>query len=189
MRSVPELSGALTPSLRSGEGGRRTHHGLAETWVRQAIVAGCNPFMRQEPLASDDWAGEWLLVISFAGRASPLHPGTLPNALLDDVFLVLARLGRVMHDKCLKPWHGNVLLDDSSSRSIAFRLRLVREALSMGVALFYGACGIDSKAGEAIEKGCFSLLSPDQAALQAICTRYDIPEEWITQGAAEEIEA
>ena len=189
MRNVPELSGALIPSLRSGEGGRRAHHGLAETWVRQAIVAGCNPFMQQEPLASDDWAGEWLLVISFAGRASPLHPGTLPNAVLDDVFIVLARLGRVRHDRWLKPWHGNVLLDDSSSRSIAFRLRLVREALPMDVALFYGACGIDPKVGEAMEEGCFFLLSPDQAALQAICTRYDIPEEWITQGAAEEIEA
>ena len=188
MRSVPELNGALIPALRPGARGKLANHCLAETWVRQAIVAGCDPFMQQEPLASDDWAGEWLLVISFAGRASPLYPGTLPNELLDDVFTVLARLGRLTHDQHLKPWHGNVLLDDSSSRSIVFRLRLVRESLSMGVALFYGACGLDPKAGEAIEAGHFSLLSPDQATLQAICTQYDIPEEWITQGTAEEIE-
>lgn len=189
MRSVPELNGALIPSLQSGGGGRLANHCLAETWVRQAIVAGCNPYMQQEPLASDDWAGEWLVVISFAGRASPLYPGTLPNELLDDVFMVLARLGRVTHDQYLKPWHGNVLLDDSSSRSIVFRLLLVRESLSLGVARFYGACGIDPKVGQAMEAGYFSLLVPDQATLQAICTRYDIPEEWVTQGTAEEIEA
>ena len=63
--------------------------------------------MRREPLSSDGLAGEWLLVTSKAGLNHPLYPGTLPNELLDEVFIVLARLGRVQHHAELKAWHGN----------------------------------------------------------------------------------
>ena len=63
-----------------------TRPSLAENWVHQAIAAGCDPFMQQEPLSSDGSAGEWLLVVSTAGRISPLNPGKLPNGPFDDVF-------------------------------------------------------------------------------------------------------
>ena len=101
----------------------------------------------------------------------------------------LARLGRVTHDQYLKPWHGDVLLDDSSSRAIAFRITLVRGSLYRDTALFYGACGIHAKVGEAIERGQLSFLTPDQEMLQTICRHYGIPEEWLMHGPAEEIEA
>jgi hypothetical protein len=103
--------------------------------------------------------------------------------------MVLARLGRVTHDQHLKPWHGNVLLDDSTSRAIAFRIKLVREALYMDASQFFRSCGIDQEVGEALEAGYVTSLCPDQELLQAICVHYDIPEEWIMHGAAEEIEA
>ncbi len=189
MRSIPTANGALILDLQSTEGGRLANHCLAETWVRQAIAAGCDPFMQQEPLMSDGYAGEWLLVLSVTGHASSVYPGKLPEGLLDEVFMVLALLGRLTYDQHLRPWHGAVLLDDSSARAIVFRIRLVREALSMNVGRFYARCGIDPKVGEAIEDGYLSLLSPDQEMLQVICVRYDIPDDWITQGAAEEIEA
>ena len=188
MRSVPTAYGALVHSLHSTEGGRLANHCLAETWVRQAIAAGCNPYMQQEPLMREDYAGEWLLVLSVAGHASPLYPERLPEGLLDEVFIVLARLGRLTHDDFLKPWHGNVLLDDSSARAIGFRIRLVREALYWNVGRFYARCGIESKVGEAIEDGYLSSLSPDEEMLRAICAHCDIPEEWILHGAAEELE-
>jgi hypothetical protein len=189
MRSVPTANGALIRHLHSTEGGRLANHCLAETWVRQAIAAGCDPFMQQEPLASDGYAGEWLLVLSAAGQFSPSYPGKLPEGLLDEVFVILARLGRLTHDQFLRPWHGNVLLDDSSARTIGFRIRLVREALYLSTGLFYARCRIDPKVGEAIEDGCLSSLTPDQEALHAICAQYEIPEEWVMHGAAEEIEA
>ena len=187
MRSVPTAKSVLITGSRAGK--KLASHGIAETWVRQAIAAGCDPFMQQEPLFSDGSAGEWLLVLSTAGRNSPLHPGKLPNGLFDEVFLILARSGRVTHDEYLRPWHGDVLLDDSSSRAIAFRITLVRESLSRNTALFYEACGIPAKVGEAIEGGQLSFLSPDQEMLQAIWRHYDIPEEWLIHGPAEEIEA
>ena len=80
--------------------------------------------------------------------------------------MVLARLGRLTHDDFLKPWHGNVLLDDSSARAIGFRIRLFREALSWNVARFFVRCGIDPKVGEAIEDGYLSSLSPDEEMLR-----------------------
>ena len=189
MRNIPTAYGALIYSLQTTEGGKLANHCLAETWVQQAIAAGCAPYMQQEPLMSEDYAGEWLLVLSVAGHASPLYPGRLPEGLLDEVFIVLARLGRMTHDDFLKPWHGNVLLEDSSARAIGFRIRLVREALYWNARHFYARCGIDPKVGEGIEDGYLSSLSPDQEMLPAICAHYDIPEEWILHGAAEEIEA
>ena len=189
MRSVSTANGALIESLTSTEGRRLANHCLAEAWVRQAIAAGCDPYMQQEPLMSGDSAGEWLLVLLVAGHASPLHPGRLPEGLLDEVFIVLARLGRLTHDDFLKPWHGIVLLDDSSARAIGVRIRLVREALYWNVGHFYTRCGIDPRVGEAIEDGYLSSLSPDQEMLRRICAHCDIPGEWITHGAAEDIEA
>ena len=189
MRSVPTANGALIRDLLATEGGRLANHCLAEIWVGQAITAGCDPFMQQEPLGSDGYAGEWLLVLSVTGRASPLYPGKLPEGLLDEVFIVLGQLGRLTHDPHLRPWHGNVLLDDSSARAIAFRIRLVREALSMSSGLFYVRCGINPKVGEAFEAGYLSSLSPDQEMLHVISAHYGIPEDWLMQGGAEEIEA
>ena len=189
MRSVPTANGALISNLFSTEGGRLANHCLAESWVGQAITAGCDPFMQQEPLGSDGYAGEWLLVLSGAARTSPLYPGKLPEGLLDEVFIVLGHLGRLTHDQHLRPWHGTVLLDDSSARAIAFRIRLVREALCMSAGLFYMRCGINPKVGEAMEGGHLSSLSPDQEMLHVISAHYGIPEEWLMQGDAEEIEA
>jgi hypothetical protein len=189
MRSVPTANGALIRNLLSTEGGRLANHCLAEIWVAQAITAGCDPFMQQEPLGSDGYAGEWLLVLSVTGRASPLYPGKLPEGLLDEVFIVLGQLGRLTHDQHLRPWHGNVLLDDSSPRAIAFRIRLVREALYMSAGLFYARCGINPKVGEAIEAGHLSSLSPEQEMLHVISAHYGIPKEWIMHGDAEEIKA
>ena len=189
MRNVPIASGALIQSLSSLEGGKLANHCLAEIWVGQAITAACDPFMQQEPLASDGYAGEWLLVLSVAGRASPLYPGKLPEGLLNEVFIVLGRLGRLTYDQHLKPWHGDVLLDDSSTRAVGFRIRLVREAVCMSAELFYVRCGINPKVGEAFEAGYLSSLSPDQEMLHVISAYYGIPEDWIMQGDAEEIEA
>ena len=79
MRSVPTAYGGLIYSLHPTEGGRLANHCLAETWVQQAIAAGCDPYMQQEPFMSEDYAGEWLLVLSMAGHASPLYPAGYPR--------------------------------------------------------------------------------------------------------------
>ncbi len=162
---------------------------LGETWVQAAIAAGCDPRMRQEPLSSDGLAGEWLLVTSKAGHNHPLYPGRLPDELLDEVFIVLARLGRVRPDAELKAWHGNVLPDDSSARALAFRIKLAREALGVDRRHFYGACGVNPKAGEALEAGHVSFASPDHELLHDVCICHNIPEEWLMLGNAEDIEA
>ena len=190
MRRVP----ATHASMRSGtsEHGRLKNlplHSLTEAWVRQAIAAGCDPFMQQEPLSSEGLAGEWVLVLSLAGLKSPFYAGQLPDELLDEVFVVLSRLERVTHDPYLRPWHGNVLLDVTSSRALAFRIKLVRDALGMDGRRFYGACGIDPIVGDAIEAGFLSFLSPGHELLQKIAAHHDIPEEWLANGTAEEIEA
>ena len=160
----------------------------AEIWVQAAIAAGCDPHMRQEPLSSDGLAGEWLVVVSKAGLNHSLYPGALPDELLDEVFIVLARLGRVRCDAELKAWHGNVLPDDSSARALAFRMKLAREALGIKRRHFYGACGINPKAGEAFEAGHGSFASPDHEMLHDVCSYHNIPEEWLMLGNAEDIE-
>ena len=160
----------------------------AEIWIQAAIGAGCDPHMRQEPLSSDGLAGEWLLVTSKAGFNHPLYPGALANELLDEVFIVLAKLGRVQHDAELKAWHGNALPDDSSPRALAFRIKLAREALGIDRRLFYGACSLNPKAGEALEAGHVSFATPDQEMLHDVCSYYTIPEEWLMLGHAEDIE-
>jgi hypothetical protein len=125
--------------------------------------------------------------VTKAGVNPPIYPGTLPDELLDEVFIVLARLGRVQHDIELKAWHGNVLPDDSSARALAFRVKLAREALGIDRRHFYGACGINPKAGEALEAGHVSFASPDHE-MQDVCSYHHIPEEWLMLGNAEDIE-
>jgi hypothetical protein len=181
------FSKVLVFPINRGAAQARTYRSFAEVWVERAIAAGCNPNMRQQSLASED-AGEWLLVIFAAGLSHPLYPGRLPVRFLDDVFLILSRLGRIEHNRNLKPWHGNVLLDNASSRAVALRLKLIRHALHMDYARFYGAVGIAAKVGEALESGRVAFLEPDVEMLKAVCLHYDAPEEWLTHGSAEEIE-
>jgi hypothetical protein len=169
-------------------GAKKTVRSFADVWVERAIAAGCDPRMRQEPLCSDGYAGEWLLAVSAAGLSHPLYPGKLPERFLNEVFLILGGFGRIKHNAHLKPWHGNVLLDDASSRAIALRVKLIREAFHKDCAGFYGAVGIDAKVGEALESGRVALLHPDEEMLKAVCLHYDAPEEWLTHGAAGEIE-
>ena len=161
----------------------------AEIWVQAAIAAGCDPHMRQEPLSSGELAGEWLLVVAKAGLSHPLYPGKLPDELLDEVFLVLAKLGRVIHDDTLKAWHGSVWPDDSTARALAFRVRLARDALKMDRSSFYGACGLNLKAGQALEAANVSFASSDHAMLHELCASHNIPEEWLMLGNADDIEA
>ena len=166
---------------------KRAYRGFAETWVARAITGGCDPCMRQEPLLSEGYAGEWLLVVSAAGFDNPLYPGRLPERFLDEVFLILGRLGRIKPDAQLRPWHGNVLLDDDSPRAIAFRVKLIRQSLNMECEEFYGAVGIRALVGEALESDHLAFARPDKMMLQAIALHYDAPEEWLCFGAAEEI--
>jgi hypothetical protein len=167
---------------------RVTYRGFAEAWVDEAIVAGCDPHMRQEPLSSDGLAGEWLLVVSAAGLSNPFYPGSVPDEFLDEVFLILGRRGRIDHAQGLRPWHGNVLLDNISSRALLFRMKLIREALHLGCDEFYGNTGFPAGAAEAIESGRLEFEDRYQKMPQAVCLHYDVPEEWLTCGAAEEME-
>ena len=103
MRTSSEAAEAIICSFRSmSPMGAKSGDRLAEIWVQAAIAVGCDPHMRQEPLSNDGLAGEWLMVVSKAGLGHPIYPGTLPDELLDEVFLILARLGRVIHDSTLK---------------------------------------------------------------------------------------
>ena len=191
MRKSSAAAGAIICSFRSVgpiSVEKPAGDNAAEIWVQAAIDAGCDPHMRQEPLSSDELAGEWLLITSKAGRDNPLYPGTLPDEFLDEVFIVLARLGRVQHDGVLQPWHGNVLPDDSSARALALRVKLARDALAMDHGLFYGACGLNPKAGEAPEAGHVSFATPDHEMLHNVCGYHTIPEEWLMLGNAEDIE-
>ena len=119
---------------------------------------------------------------------NPLYPGIVPDRFLDEVFFILGRLGRVRHAHGIRPWHGNVLLDDTSSQATVFRVKLVREALDLGYEHFYGGMGISARRGEEIENGRFGYTDLDEELLQPVCKYYDAPEEWLTQGAAEELE-
>ncbi len=157
--------------------------------MQAAIAAGYDPHMRQQPLSNDGLAGEWLLVVDNGGRNHPLYPGKLADELLDEVFLLLARLGRLIRDDTLKAWHGNVWPDDSSARALAFRMRLAREALGMDRGHFYGACGLNPKAGEALEAAHVSFASADHEMVDELCAYHGIPEEWLMLGNAEDIEA
>jgi hypothetical protein len=178
---------SITPLARTGGAGK-AYQSFAEAWVARAIEAGCDPRMRQEPLSSKDDAGEWMLVVSAAGLSHSLYPGKLPERFLDEALLILGRLGRIEHDPHLKPWHGNILLDDTSSLAIALRVKMIREALHMDYAHFYGSLQINAKVGEALEDGRVTFIHPDEEMLKAVCLYYGVPEEWLTLGAAEDIE-
>ena len=167
---------------------RMEYRAFTEAWVEEAITAGCRPRMQQQPLSNEEFAGEWLLVVSAAGFANPLYPGSLPDQFLDEAFFILERLGHVKHARDLRPWHGNVFLDDTSSRAVVFRVKLVREALNLDCKGFYEAMGIPASKGEAFESGRFGYTDLDQELAQPVCAYYDTPEEWLTHGAAEEIE-
>jgi hypothetical protein len=145
--------------------------------------------MWQESLSGDGLAGEWFLVTSKAGLNHPRYPGKLPDEFLDEVFIVLARLERVLHDTKLKAWHGNVLPDDSSARALALRMKLARQSLAMDRGRFYGACGMNLKAGEALEAGRLAFASPDNEMMHGVCAHHNIPEEWLMFGEAEDIDA
>ena len=162
---------------------------LAEAWVQAALAAGCHPHVRQEPLTTYSSAGEWVLAVSRAGLKHPLYPGRLPQCLLDEVFFILARLGRVLHDGSLKVWHGNVWPDDSSPSAVALRMMLVRQSLAMDRGRFYGACGFNPKAGEALEAGHACFASLDHEMLDELSACYGIPQDWLTFGNADEIQA
>jgi hypothetical protein len=58
---------------------------------------------------------------------------------------------RVIHDKTLKAWHGNVWPINSYARALAIRVRLARKALAIDRSTFYTACGLNPKAGKALE--------------------------------------
>jgi hypothetical protein len=138
---------------------------LAETWVQAAIAAECDPFMQQESLSRDGLAGEWLLVTSKAGLNNALYPGALPEDLLDEVFMVLARLGRVKHDPVLKPWHGNVLPDDSSPRALALRMKLARDSLALDRPVSMGTAASIRKQANPWKQG----MSPSHLPLTRCC--------------------
>ena len=80
------------------------------------------------------------------------------------------------------------LPDDNSARALAFRIKLAREALGIDRRHFYGACGLNPKAGEALEAGHVSFATPDHEMLRDVCSYYTIPEEWLMLGHAEDIE-
>jgi hypothetical protein len=161
---------------------------VAAAWVEQAINAGLDPIMRQEPLNGED-AGEWRLVTRKLDADHPRHPGALPVEHIDEVLVVLETLGRLRPDGEFKPWHGSILPDDSSPRAVALRVRLAREALLMDPNAFYRACGANPKAGNALEAGNGSFACIDNPMLADICAQHRIPAQWIMFGDADEIEA
>jgi hypothetical protein len=186
----PSLSEGSTVNVWNDIGEKRAaYRSAAENWVGKAVEAGCNPYMRQEPLSSEGLAGEWLLAVSAAGISNPLYPGRIPDDLLDEVFHILGQHGRIQHAQGLRPWHGNVLLDDTSPRALLFRTKLIREALSLSCDDFYGIMGLPNWVNQDNEGGQIEFSDPDDELLQSICLHYDVPEEWLTCGAAEEIVA
>jgi hypothetical protein len=176
-------------SLSAAAGARKgARSDVASAWVEQAIAGGLDPIMRQQPLNAED-PGEWRLVARKVEANDPGRPEPLPEEHFDEAFMVLARLGRLRPDGELRPWHGAVLPDDSSARALALRVRLAREALSIDPDAFYLACGVNPRAGQALEAGNVAFASFDSPMLPEICARHTIPEDWIMFGTAEEIEA
>lgn len=169
-------------------GGENTRSDAAAAWVELAIAARCDPTMRQGALSSGEYAGEWLLTTVKEGANHPGYPGKPAEELFDQIFIILARLGRLRHEAGLQPWHGNVLPDDSSACAVGLRVKLAREALAIDQVGFYRACNINLKAGQALEAGHCAFASFDNGMLLDICARHDIPEGWIMFGTAEDLE-
>jgi hypothetical protein len=192
MRTHSTTAQALILSARSlsaARGRKQVRSDVAIAWVEQAIAAGCGPFMRQEPLSSSDQAGEWLLAISKDAATHPYFPGMPTDEHFDEVFVILARLGRLRPDATLRPWHGNVLPEDSSARAVALRIKIAREFIGLGQEAFYGACRMNLNAGRALEEGHRAFASIDNEMLPLICAQHGIPEDWVMFGTAEEIES
>jgi len=160
---------------------------LAKTWVENAIAAGWDPFVRQEPLSSDD-SGEWKIVTYKTASSHSPCPGMFEE-LWDEIFIILATMGRLKQDDDLELWHGDLLIDNCSSRALALRLRMARQALNLDHEQFYGSCGIDRTAAAAFEAGHPSFASLSSEYLDELCDRHDIPEAWLWFGTAMEIEA
>jgi hypothetical protein len=192
MRHPSSAAEALILNARahSYAGSRRQGRAdVAIAWIEQAIAAGCDPVMQQHPISAQEHAGEWLLVSAKQRNMRWGNPGKLASEHFDEAFVILARLGRIHNDAVLKPWHGNVLLDDSAPRAVALRIRLAREALALDHNAFYGACAVNLKAGEALEEGNRLFASLDHEILHRICAYHDVPEDWVMFGMADEIEA
>jgi hypothetical protein len=173
----------------AAHGRNNTRNDVAVAWVEQAIASGCDPFIRQAPLSSGDHAGEWLLAISKGAALRSDFPGMPADEYFDEVFVILARLGRLCPDANLKPWHGNVLPDDSSPRGVGLRVKLARVALALDLANFYPASGVNAKTGQALEDGNRAFASIDNEILANICAFHSIPVDWVMFGSAEEIQA
>ena len=122
--------------------------------------------LRQEPLSSQELAGEWLLVVSAAGLGIPSIQEVCRTVFWMRCFLLLATSGASSTATAYGPGMSNVLLDDASSRALAFRLKLVREALNLDYESFYGIMGIHSGTGEAIESERLGYAAPDEEMLK-----------------------
>ncbi len=192
MRTHSMAAEAIVLNARSmsaaANGRTKGRSDVAAAWVEQAITAGLDPFMRQEPLSSSEQAGEWLLATSKDAAGRPNSPGTLADEHFDEAFVILAQLGRLRHAAELKPWHGNILPDDSSPRAVALRVKLAREALTLELEDFYRACGVNANAGRALEAGNRAFASIENEMLAVICAHHAIPEDWVMSGSAEDIE-
>jgi hypothetical protein len=151
----------------------------AKLWLKSAQQAGLQPRMVQQSLANED-AGEWYLSCSTpCGPSAQLAP--LPDALWDELFLILEETGNIIPDSELKCWHATVLLDDTGRRAVALRLRLARRSLNLSIASFY----------EPIQHNSITVsrdASFSEEELSRLCDRHGIPEEWLTTGAPAEIE-
>jgi hypothetical protein len=159
-------------------------HERARGWVTLAIAAGCDPQMVQKPLFSREDAGEWNLMV----RNCDDGPGVLPDILWDAAFLILAAMGRIRHAADAMPWHGQALPDDSSTRAIAFRLKMVRLAMNLSLETFYRPCGLSLKTARDWEasRRSFDCLNPRELA--PLCAAHRIPEVWLLYGEADAIE-
>ena len=71
----------------------------AMSWVEAAIAGGYNPIIRQQPLSGED-AGEWMIVT--LKRSGSKSCAKVPPELWDEVFMILAGLGRISFDAGLK---------------------------------------------------------------------------------------
>jgi hypothetical protein len=157
------------------------------TWIKDAISSDCDPHMQQQGMLSEGLAGEWIFKVR--NREARRNLVSLSEHLWDEAFLILEAMGRIEFAAGLMPWHGNLLLDDSSSRAIALRLRIARRVLQIDPEVFYRSCGLESKAAAALEQGEAPSLERLFAALDAVSENYDIPSDWLLSGEACEIEA
>ena len=122
MCSLQSINLALILNLHLTEGGKLVNYCLLKPGFKQAIAAVCAPYMQQEPLMSEDNAGEWLLSFPSPGQTFPSIRESCPRGSWMQVFMGPGRLGRP--DPRLRPeaMARKLLLDDSSVRAIGFRI-------------------------------------------------------------------